>query len=307
MTAPRLGIGIVGAGRVGSVLGAAWRAEGHAITGVTAVSDASLARAADLLPGVPVLGAREILERSEVVLLAVPDDELAPLAAGLAATGAVPGGQVALHVSGAHGTDVLAPLAAAGCTVIALHPAMTFTGTRADLPRLAGCPVAVTAHGGAEAIAQALVVELGAEPVPVAEADRALYHAALAHGANHLTVLVDQARELLRGIGIDDPGSYLRPLLTAALEESLQRGARALTGPVVRGDAGTVAAHLRAIAEAEGSAAWNAPADTARTYRALAAAALARAGLPEADAARVRAVLDTPTDAPTDTEHEETP
>lgn len=291
MSAPRLGIGVVGAGRVGAVLGAAWRAQGHAITGVTGTSAASRERAAALLPGVPVLDVLRVLERSEVVLLAVPDDQLGPLARGIAETGAAPGGQVFVHVSGAHGTAILAPLAAQGSTVIALHPAMTFTGTRADLPRLVGCPVAVTARGGAEAIAHALVVELGGTPVPVAEGDRALYHAALAHGANHLVVLVAQARQLLAGLGIEDPGTYLRPLLSAALEESLRRGAGALTGPVMRGDGGTLAAHLAALAEADASASAPEPGDVERTYRALALAALARSGLPAAEAARMAAIL----------------
>lgn len=289
MSAPRLGIGIIGAGRVGAVLGAAWRAEGHAITGVSAVSDASRARAAELLPGVPVLPVERIVERSEVVLLAVPDDQLEPLVAGLAATGAAPGGQVFAHVSGAHGTGVLAPLEAHGSAVIALHPAMTFTGTAADLPRLVGCPVAITAHGDAQAIGQALVVELGGEGVPLAEGDRALYHAALAHGANHLVVLVDQAREVLSSIGIPDPGTYLRPLLSTALEESLRRGAGALTGPVARGDAGTVRAHLDALAESDASGVG--PADVEATYRALASAALARAGLTASEHERIRAIL----------------
>ncbi len=289
--APRLGIGIIGAGRVGAVLGAALRAEGHAIVGASAVSAASRERAAALLPGVPILGPETIVERAELVLLAVPDDQLGPLAAGLAAVDAVPGGQVFVHVSGAHGTGVLAPLAERGSTVIAMHPAMTFTGTAADLPRLIGCPFGVTARGGAEAIAQALVVEIGGEPVPIAEADRPLYHAALSHGANHLVALVAQARALLAQIGIVDPGEYLRPLLTAALEESLRRGAAALTGPVRRGDSGTVAAHLEAIAEADASRGSTQPGDVADTYRALALAALARAGLSAQDEARVRGIL----------------
>lgn len=307
---PRLGIGIVGAGRVGAVLGAALRDQGHAITGVTAVSEASRTRAAALLPGVPVLELAEVIERSELVILAVPDDQLAGLAHGIAETLAVPGGQVFVHVSGLHGTDVLRSLAERGSGVIALHPAMTFTGTAADLPRLIGCPAAITAHGAMEPIAQALALELGAEPVMIAEADRALYHAALSHGANHLVVLVDQARELLARIGIEDPGTMLRPLMTAALEESLRRGAAALTGPVRRADAGTVRAHLDAIDEAEAvqphalldraDAPPGAVApDIAQTYRALARAAVARAGLDAGDAARIRAILDEP-HAPTD-------
>ena len=292
MTPPRLGIGVIGAGRVGAVLGAALRAEGHALTGAYAVSDASRERAAELLPGVPLLDVPALVERSEMLLLAVPDDQLAPRAAGIAATGLSPGGQLVVHTSGRYGTEALAPLARAGAATIAIHPAMTFTGTRTDLPRLVGCPMGITASAEFLPVAAALVVEMGGEAVVIAEGDRPLYHAALAHAANHLVVLVDQSRRALSRLGIEDPGSYLRPLLEAALEESLRRGSKALTGPVVRGDAGTVGAHLEALADLDATAAPVEPGDVSDTYRTLALAALARARLPEGAREQIRALLE---------------
>ena len=294
MTPPRLGIGVIGAGRVGAVLGAALRAEGHALTGAYAVSDASRARAAELLPGVPLLDVPAIVERSEMLLLAVPDDQLAPLAAGIAATGMVPGGQLVVHTSGRYGTEVLAPLARAGSATLALHPAMTFTGTRADLARLIGCPMGITAAPDLLPIAAALAVELAGESEVIAEGDRPLYHAGLAHAANHLVVLVDQARETLSRLGIDDPGAYLRPLLEAALDESLRHGAKALTGPVVRGDAGTVSAHLDALADLDATGAPGERGDVSDTYRALALAALSRVRLPEDTRESIRVLLQDP-------------
>ncbi|MFJ6043623.1 Rossmann-like and DUF2520 domain-containing protein [Brachybacterium paraconglomeratum] len=292
MTPPRLGIGVIGAGRVGAVLGAALRAEGHALTGAYAVSDASRERAAELLPGVPLLDVPALVERSEMLLLAVPDDQLGPLASGIAATGLAPGGQLVVHTSGRYGTEALAPLARAGAATLAIHPAMTFTGTRTDLRRLVGCPMGITATEEFLPVAAALVVEMGGEAVVIAEGDRPLYHASLAHAANHLVVLVDQSRRALARHGIEDPGAYLRPLLEAALEESLQRGSGALTGPVVRGDAGTVAAHLDALADLDATAAPLEPGDVSDTYRALALAALARARLPEGDRETIRALLE---------------
>ncbi|MBB5831746.1 Rossmann-like and DUF2520 domain-containing protein [Brachybacterium aquaticum] len=292
MNPPRLGIGVIGAGRVGAVLGAALRAEGHAITGAYAVSDASRERAEALLPGVPLLDVPAIVERSEMLLLAVPDDQLAPLAAGIAATGLVPGGQLVAHTSGRYGAEVLAPLARAGSATLAIHPAMTFTGTRTDLSRLVGCPMGITAAEEFLPVAAALVVEMGGEAVVIAEGDRPLYHAALAHAANHLVVLVDQSRQALARLGIENPGEYLRPLLEAALDESLRRGSGALTGPVVRGDAGTVAAHLTALADLDATAAPVELGDVGGTYRALAAAALARARLPEDARTRIRELLE---------------
>jgi len=242
-------VGIIGAGKVGAVLGAALRAAGHAVVGVAAVSEASRDRAELLLPGVPVLEIPDIVERSELVLLAVPDDALPGLVSGLAATGAWQVGQLVAHTSGRYGTGVLAPVKAAGGISLALHPAMTFTGMSLDLTRLLDCTFGVTADAPMLPIAQALVVEMGAEPVVIAEADRVLYHAALAHSANHLVTLVAQAAQILGEIGVEAPNQVLGPLLRAALENALASGEQALTGPVARGDSGTVAAHTQALRE----------------------------------------------------------
>jgi len=292
----RLGVGVVGAGRVGAVLGSALRGAGHPVVGVSAVSAESRERASTLLPGVPVLEVPEVVRRAELVLLAVPDDALAPLVQGLADTGAWQAGQIVAHTSGRFGTVVLDPARAAGVIPLALHPAMTFTGTSLDLSRLVGCAFAVTAPGPVLPIGQALVVEIGGEPVVVAEDQRRLYHAALAHGANHLVVLVAQAAQALRAAGVEEPGRVLRPLLEATLDGALRAedaagdagpGAiSALTGPVRRGDAGTVAEHVAVLA-AMGTA--SGAVDVPTGYGALSRAATARAlsaGLIRADAAQ---------------------
>ncbi len=263
----RLGVGVVGAGRVGAVLGSALRAAGHAVVGVSAVSRASRERAEVMLPGVPILEVPDVVERAELVLLAVPDDVLATLVEGLATVGAWQPGQLVVHTSGRFGWRVLQPAVACGAIPLALHPAMTFSGTSLDLVRLVDCCFGVTAPGPVLPIAQALVVEMGAEPVVVAEEARPLYHAALAHGANHLVTLVAQSLELLRSAGIEPADRVLAPLLSAALDNALRAGDGALTGPVARGDAGTVASHLAAIG----------PEGIRTTYRALARATAERA------------------------------
>ncbi|KQY23128.1 NADH-ubiquinone oxidoreductase [Cellulomonas sp. Root485] len=277
----RLGVGVVGSGRVGAVLGSALRGAGHPVVAVSAISEASRERAATLLPGVPVLDIPEVVRRSELVLLTVPDDALADLVRGLADVGAWQVGQIVVHTSGRFGVDVLAPARAAGVIPLALHPAMTFTGTSLDLARLVGCSFAVTAPSPVLPIGQALVVEIGGEPVVLAEEARGLYHAALAHGANHLVVLVAQAAQALAAAGVGDPGRMLGPLLEAALDGALRAegtdgpGAiNALTGPVRRGDAGTVREHgvaLTTFAAATGAV------DVVAGYRALARSATGRA------------------------------
>jgi predicted short-subunit dehydrogenase-like oxidoreductase (DUF2520 family) len=244
---PRLRVGVVGTGRAGAVLGAALARAGHPVVAAYAVSETSRLRAEALLPGVPLLTVPEVVAAADLVLLTVPDDVLPGLVQGLAETGAFHAGQFVAHASGRHGYGVLDPATRAGTLPLALHPAMTLTGTSLDLARLDGCPFGVTAPEQLRPVAEALVVEMGGEPVWVEEGARALYHAALAHGANHLVTLVAQTLDLLKAAGVEHPARLAAPLLSAALDNALRHGDAALTGPVARGDAGTVAAHIEAI------------------------------------------------------------
>ncbi|MEY2229637.1 Rossmann-like and DUF2520 domain-containing protein [Streptomyces sp. BF23-19] len=240
----RLAVGVVGAGRVGPALACALQQAGHRPVAVSGVSDTSVRRAARMLPDVPLVPPAQVLELSDLVLLTVPDDALPLLVEGLAETGAIRPGQLLVHTSGRYGTSVLDPARRAGALPLALHPAMTFTGTEVDVQRLAGCSFGVTAPEELRLAAEALVIEMGGEPEWIAEENRPLYHAALALGANHLVTLVAQSMELLAKAGVEHPDRMLGPLLGAALDNALRSGDAALTGPVARGDAGTVAAHV---------------------------------------------------------------
>ncbi|MER5413739.1 Rossmann-like and DUF2520 domain-containing protein [Streptomyces virginiae] len=240
----RLAVGVVGAGRVGPALACALQQAGHRPVAVSGVSDTSVRRAARMLPDVPLVPPAQVLELADLVLLTVPDDALPSLVEGLAETGAVRPGQLLVHTSGRYGTSVLDPARRAGALPLALHPAMTFTGTEVDVQRLAGCSFGVTAPEELRLAAEALVIEMGGEPEWIAEENRPLYHAALALGANHLVTLVAQSMELLAKAGVERPDRMLGPLLGAALDNALRSGDAALTGPVARGDAGTVAAHV---------------------------------------------------------------
>jgi len=255
----RLDVGIVGAGRVGAVLGAALARAGHRVVAASGVSEASRERAARLLPGVPLLPADDVARTASLLLLAVPDDSLGALVAGLAETGCLQPGQLVAHPSGRHGLAVLEPATRLGALPLALHPVLPFAGTEVDLARLTGASFGVTTVEVLRPVGEALVLEMGGEPVWVEDALRPLWHAALAHGANHLVTLVASAADLLRTAGAQDPGAVLGPLLHAALDGALRSGDAALTGPVARGDAGTVAAHLAVL-----------PADVRPAYTALA-------------------------------------
>jgi predicted short-subunit dehydrogenase-like oxidoreductase (DUF2520 family) len=282
-------VGVVGAGRVGTAIGAALTAAGHRVS-IGSVPD----RTTDLL------------------LLTVPDDALAAVVADLA-TAASPGlprpgpprpgpprpevlrpGVVVAHTSGTYGLAVLDPATARGARPLALHPAMTFTGAAGDLERLPGISYGVTAPDDLRPFATRLVADLGGTVEWIAEADRPLYHAALAHGANHLVTLVNDAADLLRAAGVRRPERLLAPLLRAALENTLRLGDAALTGPVARGDTGTLTRHLAVLGR-------TAP-DSVAAYRALARRtadrAVAAGRLPAADAAALREALALPVAEP---------
>ncbi|MGV9799866.1 Rossmann-like and DUF2520 domain-containing protein [Mycobacterium sp. NPDC003449] len=272
----RLSVGIISAGRVGTALGYALERAEHVVVACSAISEPSRLRAQRRLPDTPILPVPDVAQRAELLLLTVPDAELDGLVTGLASTEAVRPGTIVVHTSGANGTGVLGPLAELGCIPVAIHPAMTFTGSDEDIARLPDTCFGITAADEVGyAIGQSLVLEIGGEPFRVREDARTQYHAALAHTSNHLVTMVldavDVLRSSLRGQELlgqelvgDAPGGLaervVAPLARAALENALQRGQAALTGPVARGDAAAVAAHLRALEELDP--------DIAQSYRA---------------------------------------
>ena len=251
---------------MGSALGVALERADHVVVACSAISRASRERAHRRLPDTPVASPPDVAANAELLLLAVPDSELAGLVSGLAATSAVRPGTIVAHTSGANGVGILAPLAPA-CIPVAIHPAMAFTGSDEDISRLPDTCFGITAADDVGyAIGQSLVLEMGGEPFCVPEDARVLYHAALAHAGNHIvTVLADALEALraaLRGSELlgqqtvdDQPGGLAErivgPLARAALENTLRRGQAALTGPVARGDAAAVADHLAALADVD--------------------------------------------------------
>jgi predicted short-subunit dehydrogenase-like oxidoreductase (DUF2520 family) len=285
----RLKVGIISAGRVGTALGVALERADHVVVACSAISRPSLQRAQRRLPDTPVLPPPDVASSAELLLLAVTDSELAGLVSGLAATSAVRPGTIVAHTSGANGISVLAPLTQQGCIPLAIHPAMTFTGSDEDIARLADTCFGVTAADEVGyAIGQSLVLEMGGEPFYVREEARVLYHAALAHASNHLVTVLSDALEALRAALRGDellgqqpvdnqPGGIaeriIGPLARAALENTLQRGQAALTGPVARGDAAAVAGHLRALEEADP--------ELAQAYRVIALRTARRARAPQ--------------------------
>lgn len=249
-----LSIGIIGGGRVGAPLGRALQNSGWLIGSISGSSKDSRARIKKLLPTVPNLKPEEVAAQNDILILAVPDDHLVSLITSLEAAGSLKPGQYVLHTSGSKGLGVFASVTTP-IRPIALHPAMTFTGSRYDVRRLFGATYGVTVAGESgktkeERLARALIAALNGTIVMLNEEQRVLYHAALTHGANYLVTLVSQSFQMLETAGIEDAETILKPLLNAALGNALFKQGEALSGPISRGDVEVVQGHRRVIGEA---------------------------------------------------------
>jgi predicted short-subunit dehydrogenase-like oxidoreductase (DUF2520 family) len=247
----RLKVGVIGPGRAGTALARALVNAGHHVVAASAISARSKDRIRANFPDAEITEPAGVTDRADLVLLTVPDDVLPGLVNGLARTGAPLRGRLLAHASGAHGIAVLEEATRKGALPLAIHPVMTFTGREDDVDRIKGVSFGVTAPDPLRPAAEVLVIEMGGEPVYIPEENRALYHAALAFAANHLVTLVAQSADLLKQAGADNPNRMMAPLLSAALDNALRFGDSGLTGPVARGDDGTVAAHVKAIERAD--------------------------------------------------------
>jgi len=267
-------VAVIGPGRVGTLLATAFVRAGYRLTAVAGGSSSARDEVVRAVAGVrscttPAAACAE----ADLVVLAVPDDAIAALVTDLVRADAVAPSHRLVHVSGAHGLDVLRRAALCGAGTAACHPAVTVPRGARDPDLLVGVAWAVTASRADRPWAHTLVGDLGGDAHDLAEDRRGLYHAGLALGANAVGAAVASARQLLLAAGVQQPAAFLAPLAQASVTNVLTAGASALTGPIARGDVGTVDRHLAAIGR-------DAPA-LAEAYRHLAAATLAllRAGL----------------------------
>lgn len=244
---------VVGPGRLGTLLAVTLARTPHRVTAVAGGSPESRQRLAHHLDGAGGAAVRlvedpvEVAGEVDLMLLTTPDDVIAEVVTGLAVADALKAAHRVVHTSGAHGLAPLERAALAGAGVAACHPAQTVPAGPPEPDALRGAAWAVTAPPGDRDWAEALVESLGGRPHRVRDEDRVLYHAGLAVGSNAVGAAVALARQLLLAARIGDPRDFLDPLVVASVDNVLEEGAVALTGPVVRGDVGTVARHLAAL------------------------------------------------------------
>ena len=240
-------IGIVGAGAVGTALGVALTRAGWPIHAVASRDAGRRERFRSLVEVARVFADPEpILDEVELIILAVPDDAIAPLAGSLR----MYSGQAMVHTSGALGAEVLAPAMAAGTQIGAFHPLVAFADTERAVAGLHGATVAIEGDDQLAALLADMAEAIGATPVRLAPGAKAAYHAAAVLAAGGFVALLDAIAELGRVAGLDEAGSLAiyGPLIEGTLANARALGIRAaLTGPMTRGDIGTLEGHLLAL------------------------------------------------------------
>lgn len=264
---------MLGPGRVGTAVALGLVRAGHRVVAAADGGGGSAGALAARVAGLRATDARAAVADAELVLVACPDDRIADVVTDVALGDGWRTHHRVVHLSGAAGLDVLDRARLSGAAIAAVHPAQTVpTGAGPDA--LVGAAWAVTAPPSARGWAHDLVADLGGDAFDLAEDARTRYHAALTLGSNAVGAALAVARDLLLSARVPDPAAVLGPLVRASTDNVLAAGAQALTGPVVRGDVGTVTRHLADLDA-------DLP-ELAADYRALQRVVLARvvAGLP---------------------------
>lgn len=289
-------VAVLGSGRVGLTLARALVHSGHQ---VRLLSRGSRRAAEGTLPTAET-DWTEAIAASDCLIIAVPDDAIGDVAATLALRGEISAAHVVLHTSGMHGRGVLEALAPSGAALGSLHPLQSFPNGGGDAALLQGIPAIVEGDARAVDVARGLAAQLGFDPVlELSAAGKVRYHAAAVVASNYLVVIADLAERLAREAGAGNASAVLfQPIMRQVLATIAEQGVvAALTGPVRRGDVGTVAKHLSVL-----------QGDDRAAYLTLGREALAlarRAGLSAAAAAELEAALSVKLNAGAD--HEPVP
>jgi len=257
---------LIGPGRLGQAVTRLLCDAGHEICAVIS-QDLSRARAAARFIGAPdTVGTTDLIRarQGDLVLLALPDDHIARVAAILRRDELVTPGAVLIHFSGIHHAGILLGEEGPAVKALAIHPLQTFADAVIGVKNLPGSLFAVQGDEELYPLALELVEDMGGIPFMLTQEQKPLYHAAACMTSNYLVTLVDTAGQILEQCGIPKPEAcrLLWPLLRGTMQNlTALTPETALTGPIVRGDARTVEKHLKALEDL--------PEDLGAIYRVL--------------------------------------
>lgn len=244
-------IAIIGPGKVGTAIGLLARRAGWPVVAVAGRNRRRTALAARAIGGgVRACTPAQAAAAADLILLTVPDGRIGGVCDALAARGALAKGAIVAHCCGALGSEVLASARRGGCPVASMHPLATFPTVRLAIELLAGTYCFIEGDRPAVAVLRRLARDIGCTPVAIAPSAKPLYHASAVVACNYLTAMMDAAVALARQAGIPRKVAWksLEPLVRATLDNIARLGPeKALTGPIARGDAATIAGHLKAM------------------------------------------------------------
>ena len=238
-------VAIVGAGSLGTALGAAISRSGWPVAAVSSRDPGRRERFQSLVPGVRAFpDAAQVLPFAELVILAVPDDAIAPVARGLR----LRAGQGLIHTSGLLGAEVLEPARVPGSSLASLHPMVAFTSdVERSVAAIEGATIALEGDEPLLAVLGELAESIGGLPLRLAPGSKPAYHAAAVMSAAGVVALLDSVAAVAELAGMDEEQTlqvYGRLAAQTVANARAMGLARALTGPVSRGDAGTIEAHI---------------------------------------------------------------
>lgn len=244
-------LAFIGAGAVGTSLAMLLKQAGYPVAGI-ASRTATSAHKAGLLAGIPVLTGAAACDSADILFITTPDREISGAVEQLAVQKCFKPGQIIIHTSGAHSSELLSPARKFGSHLLSLHPVQTFAHPSIALVNLRGCIFTLEGDDAVMPIARQLVRDLNGEPVIIHQQQKTLYHAGACAASNYVVSVVHLAISLLHAAGFtqETARQALLPLLKGTLT-NLENGtpAQALTGPIARGDTSTIEAHLACLTE----------------------------------------------------------
>jgi predicted short-subunit dehydrogenase-like oxidoreductase (DUF2520 family) len=249
-------VAILGTGNVGTAVGVLLRNAGYPITAISDRDHASAARGAEFTGGRVYDSVSEAASQATCIIISTPDDIIESVCNQIADSGAVRSGAKVIHLSGAGGCSLLAAAHRMGAHVAAIHPIQTFANIQSAISSIPGSTFGITADREIEAWAFQLVRDIGGNPFSVSESDRPLYHAAACIASNYFVALMHVAESIYRKFGLDSEEALRAcwPLVEGTMRNIRDKGTtKALTGPVARGDIGTILKHLEAIQKSDPS------------------------------------------------------
>ncbi|MFC2012209.1 Rossmann-like and DUF2520 domain-containing protein [Chloroflexota bacterium] len=242
-----LRIGFIGAGTVGTALAVGLNTRGYEVVAVASRSRASAEKLAEQVKGCRALGSSQaVVDAADLVFVTTPDDAIAPVVAGLEWHS----GKSVVHCSGSASTDILEPARKAGAQVGAFHPLQTLASVQQAISNIPSSTFAVEAEEPLLTTLQEMVVALDGNCIELKASDKVLYHAAAVIACNYLVTLVKVATDLWQTFDVptNEASRALMPLLRGTINNIESVGIpNCLTGPIARGDTGTIKQHIAAL------------------------------------------------------------